>query len=74
MPPKIVRPKIKHTSGDVADCADDITPDCLRALYGIPTLNPATRLNVSFYLFLVIILSQRINGNLTSTGELKTKF
>jgi hypothetical protein len=49
MPPKMVKPKMKQTKpvlGDVTDCANNITPDCLRALYGIPVLDPKTKLNV----------------------------
>lgn len=56
MPPKMSRPKFRPVSGDVADCADDITPDCLRALYGIPALNPKTKLNVCVYFILTSFL------------------
>lgn len=49
MPPKTARPGIKHVTGDVSDCEDDITPDCLRALYGMPTLNPKTKLHVCIF-------------------------
>jgi len=54
MPPKIVKVKNKPqapVAKNTAKCANNITPDCLRALYGIPTLDPKTRLNVCVLLF-----------------------
>ena len=43
--PKLsLRPKpVRH---NFIDCANNIVPDCLRALYGIPELDHRTKLNV----------------------------
>jgi tripeptidyl-peptidase-1 len=43
-PPKIA-PRPKPILNDVADCSNNITPDCLRALYGIPAIPPWTKMH-----------------------------
>jgi tripeptidyl-peptidase-1 len=43
-PPKIAT-RQKPIPNNVADCSNNITPDCLRALYGIPAIPPETKIH-----------------------------
>ncbi|CZR57887.1 related to tripeptidyl-peptidase I [Phialocephala subalpina] len=38
-------PVANPTLNNLQDCSNNVTPDCLRALYGIPTLPPTMRTN-----------------------------
>ncbi len=46
-------PRPKPVYKNLTDCANNIIPDCLRALYGIPELDPRTKLNVSIWVLTV---------------------
>lgn len=53
-------PIAKPIKNNLADCSNNVTPDCLRALYGIPALPPTMRTNVSKSYYLLLLFAPRL--------------